>query len=583
MKADRYSDKFIFFFCIFAAFIAVFAFVQFGGMIVGDESYQAVMVRRYAEAPLAMLSFYIGHLWTSVFGFSLYNLRILVAVEMFLAVGITSFYLFRKTHNLKLTGFVFLLGCVILRFGSPNFYNWDTGNFLFESLSLYILLIFIEKPKISTSILLGIAVAFMSLGRLPSAIFLPAAMIIAWKAAKTKESKRFIAFAETGIFTGWILTILILVTIMTGSPANFIESFNPNNIISGHSPIKDLSYLWDRFQFIMAILPKTWAWGIGCLLLSVIMPKFKHRKNALITLSIWVLLCTLFSYWESIQNRNLQLFLGIGAPLGLGLLFALPVYALFRKEHTNVNSKIKWELWGCGMVLFSMAFGSDGYTERLISGFVIPALIAILWQVKYNSFRVYLKSFIVVTASTFFMMFAAHAVRIAGYFYRNTEMLKTFPVKGLYTEDPFLYEIEGTNRALHQLRTRGIPYIYLGNRRGMELFYGEDEGPSINNYHTDFNIKKFWDKTKNDYLDKVDATVIYDTEGNLYQKIAEDEKANEPGNPLIISQQEKIRDLRDLGFTETEIIDKAIILYRKERQNPNKRYPDISKTPMTSD
>lgn len=72
-----------------------------------DELYQTLSVKHYSDSPLAMLTFWIGNIWTRIFGFSILSLRNLLSTEQLITVGIATYWLWRHTRNIRLCAAAF--------------------------------------------------------------------------------------------------------------------------------------------------------------------------------------------------------------------------------------------------------------------------------------------------------------------------------------------------------------------------------------------------------------------------------------------------------------------------------------------
>lgn len=81
-----------------------------------DEAYQALSVRNYSDAPIGMLAFYIGNLWTRLAGDGLYQLRLLMVICYQISIAASCLFLYRKTGQPLLSSLLFLMLCVAARF-----------------------------------------------------------------------------------------------------------------------------------------------------------------------------------------------------------------------------------------------------------------------------------------------------------------------------------------------------------------------------------------------------------------------------------------------------------------------------------
>lgn len=89
----------------------------------GDESFQALCVADYQNSPIGMLAFYIGHLWQRLTGATVISLRCLASLEMLIAVGLGSFYLYRRSRRAMLSAGVFAICVTIARATAFQLYN----------------------------------------------------------------------------------------------------------------------------------------------------------------------------------------------------------------------------------------------------------------------------------------------------------------------------------------------------------------------------------------------------------------------------------------------------------------------------
>lgn len=103
------------------------------GSILGDECYQALCVRSYENAPLAMLSFYTGHVWTTIFGEGILQLRVLMVLCYQISVALPCIYLYRVSRRPLLSAFMFMMLSVGSRMTVLQLYGWDAGAYPFFS------------------------------------------------------------------------------------------------------------------------------------------------------------------------------------------------------------------------------------------------------------------------------------------------------------------------------------------------------------------------------------------------------------------------------------------------------------------
>lgn len=550
----NYIDVLILCLCVFSGCAIMFALENYGANS-KDELFQSICVRRYEESPLGLLSFRIGNLWTSIFGFSLLNLRILTSILLLLAIAVSTFYSYKITRKLKLSGILFLLGCIFLRAGTFSIYNWDTGTYLFDAFAICLLLSIIDKPSLLNLIGLGVTAALMTLGRAPSAIFLPLSTLMVFLSCRKRLSQVETFKLCAVIVISWLAAMTILTALILGSPFNYTEAFFNHNVITGHSPFSEHRYLAKRFVDMTAALPNIWFYGIVCLILSVILPRLR-RLYSIPILAAWVIFCIITAYSNTEKNHNLLIYFGIDTPVSLGLLIAVPIFRLFNKNSSSNLGTLKLKLWSCFILLISVSFGSDAYMQRMTTGFLIPIIAGLLWEYRNNEFHVFLKYSLGITLITFGMMLASHLANLA-YAYRNVPISKKYPYSGIRADSMCHLETIRAEDAINKVRSEGIPYLYLGDHLAAELSFGPDEGLSFQNYHNTLTNSEQWLRYKKGLIDKIDA-VVYVPGINKYKFDG------------------IIADLKSEGFIKSEKIGKAMILYRNHRKLPDKKYMKVN-------
>lgn len=540
--------------CVAAGCIFMFALENYGG-ISRDEFYQTICVRRYNESPLGLLVYWIGNLWSSIFGLTLKNLRILASLSEILAIAICSIYLFYSTRRLLLTSIVFLMSCIIIRAGGFTIYNWDTGAYFFDALALCCLLSTISKGSSIKYIMTGASIALVTLCRTPSGILLPLALVLIYFSCDNCKSKITALRPLAIILISFLVTILAFSLIILKNPLAYFSLFTDNNIITGHSPIKDHARLLTRLEIITRATPLRWFAGIGSLGLALLMTRLKKKKWLAVTITtLWIAYCAFMAYWLTPTNEHIELMLGMDTPVGLGLLLSLPVYCLF-DNNCRPGFKLKLKLLGCFFMMCSVAFGSDGYYERLTCSFMLPVIIALLWTIKKKAFRTFVKCSIILLTASFFVLQTTHLIRFYSIYkdypevpYRFYEFrgLKISPADEDFVHDSFA--------GIRMLRSEGVPYVFLGENMLTELVCGPDEGLSFQQFHYIIGAYEHWSLFKDSIVDRIDA-VVFNPKLKYY------------GYDQILS------DLRQEGFTDTVSVEDAIIVYRKPRRNPLKKYP----------
>lgn len=525
--------------CLLGGITIIFSLDNYSGFWT-DETFQALCVKRYQDQPLGLLTFYIGHIWTKICGFSILNLRYLVSLEYTLAVGVASFYLFRLTANKILTGLSFLLGCILLKTTSFSLYNWDSGTYLFDSIAICLLVSVIRHPSISRYLLLGIMTGLMTLGRIPSAIFLPLSLIIIVLANKYRE-KQFNSWkAVILVFGGWLACIVAMTWLICGSLPDYINLFRESHTISGHSPFKDWKYLINRFDAILQYTAQKCLPSIGCLLLAEILPKIKARRTRIIIQVLWIGFCCCLVAGLTRRDFSFLNFLGGDILIGMGFLLVYPIYLLYTK--TQRNRLLIIQLWAVFFLYISMAFGSDAYMERMVAGFSIPVTTAILWQTGYPTIRAYIRHFYFLTLLTFTAIFATQATMTIRAFHSDESEYSLEPFQGIKANPSGQDYLLKFSKAIPYLQKSGTRFAVMGDHIGLELVYGPHDGLPFYEFHEKLNETDGWKIYGDYYLQNVDAFVYPSSEEWIAPEI--------------------IEDIKEHGFTDSLIMGDAIILYR---------------------
>lgn len=552
---SRYFDILILFICILTGGLIMFSLIDIVDPYPKDELFQYICVRRYNESPLGILVFWLGHVWTDIFGFSILNLRILHSIEMIITMGITSGFLYVHIRNIRLAGVMFLLGCILLRVSNFYIYNWDTGSFIFDAITLCILISSLARPSYIKFFILGVSIALITLGRLPSGIFLPVAIIITCISLRNSSFRLTPAKASFLILLGWIMTMILLLWVILGNPIKYTQLFLEGNIVSGHSPIQDRAWLASRLAEVCLKTPDKWFAAVMVIILAVILPKIKNKLFSRSIMIIWLVYAALFAHWYTKNYVKSDLMLGMDAPLGFGLLLAVPVHNLFFKKQSISKTKIL-QLWTCGLLSLSIAFGSDAFTERITTSFILPIIVGLLWPLRNTQFHNFLKQFITIALITFSVILISHQLTLVK-FTQNYVKMTIYPFQQLKIEKSHLDYWEDARNATLIVRKKGIPYVYVGNHLLMELMTGKNEGPSFQEFHTYINNPQGWLNFREAKLQNIDA-VIY---SNRYSDL---------------TLEDLLNDIKRFGFTRINKLGDAVIIYREPRLNKDKSYTLIT-------
>lgn len=546
--ARRVSDYILTAICVAAGCVTMFMLIDCG-IPGGDETYQTICVRDYLESPLGLLTYRIGHWWTDLFGFTVLNLRILTSIELILASAVTSGWLYHRTRDLRLASALFLLSCIMLRAGAHYLYNWDTGTYLFDAVALCLLMSVFSRPTSAKCLLLGAVIALMTLGRATSGIFLPVATTLVYIAVRKTGKPGHAATAglrmAAMIVIGWAVCILALTTAVCGSPKAYLDSFSEQTVVTGHNPVKDIHSLWGRFAEMMLALPDKWFFGVICILLAAVLPAVSRRRNRILILLPWLMICLLTSYWHARSTPTISYRLGLDTPLGLGLLLAVPVYRLYDRR-AKFSGLCGLRLWACGLAMVSYSFGSDAYFERMITAFTLPVIVGVLWNENNQWVHGFTRSTVIVSILSFGTLYYTHYMIISRHF--RAMAPSDMPVVGGLRDAQMtgmLQTVKDMNNVARRLELDRKRFVYLGEYKKLQLIYGYDPGIPIHMYHYSWASKPDWDTYKGRYASRAEY-VIYDRR-IWYEDLGS-----------ILS------DVRASGYTDSISYGKIVVLRRPE-------------------
>lgn len=534
--------------CVACGIFVTFAMIHYS-YYDGDETYQSLCVRMYEKAPMGLLVFYLGNVWTEIFGFTVINLKILVSIEILLAVGLTSYYLYRLTRNKILTGLAFLLACILMKLFAFSLYGWDSGTYLFDAIAICLMVSLLTRPTGIKFLVLGVDIGLMTLGRLPSGIMLPLAIVVFIVAAKMKEVRFNLVKASLLIFTGWCATVVALLFLILGSPAEYVNALVEGNVVTGHSPLEDGTRLFKRLAFILTRSSIVTFPGLGCLLLACVYPRFRHPRNRRLVLLCWWCFCIIFM--ANILDSNYSIIFmrmqtfpalhGGDFVVGFGMMLAYPIYLMFKRRKNLPSVDIK--LWAIVSVMFAMAFGSDAYFQRMTVALAVPVIIGLLVRTPFTGLKNFLWD------STWICVVVLGSMLLYQFYYtariknRYARVQTLGPLTGLHTNVETEGAMYNLGDAVSYLQRNNVKFAPIDDNILTELIYGPNDGLSFHEFQYNLTERKGWDLYKDQIIPNVDAFVyVPDVNGRDY-------------GPMI-------KDLKKAGFNDTVRIGHAVIIYR---------------------
>lgn len=341
----------------------------------GDEGYMNLCIRDYQNSPLAMLTFYTGHLWTSLFGDSFLTIRRLGYAMGTLAILIGCTYYFQRTRKMLQAAFLFALGCAVMSLERFLIYNWDVAAYPYYALLAVLVIDDIRRPRLWKVIAAGFTVCMLAISRIQLVVLIPIfAVIVAMPVRRVPE----ICARHVLVYLLSVSVAFVLLTwVMCGSVSLYIGAFSPDNIITGHG-LKDLMRAYYIFKDNFAINISTSALSLSAIIVAITLTKYpvlsRVQKTMLCGFLAFCGFCyylVLLSIYHTVFNI-LTSFTGIV----LFLLLLLPVCNLFKEKKERIPMLQLAVVW---ILLAAPVLGSDYSICRMFSSFLLAPLMTILY------------------------------------------------------------------------------------------------------------------------------------------------------------------------------------------------------------
>ncbi len=373
----------------------------------GDETYQMTCIRYFKDAPLAMMTFFNGHVWSELFGFSFLSFRILCRICYIIAIGCGVIFLYIKTHNHLLSAFIFFISCFIATLGSFGIYNWDTGAYPIEAIGIITLMFFLQKPSFLKIIIIGSMTGIMTCTRLPLALFsiiCLVSLIFVYRDNRISLQclLSYLAIGIASMFTA----IFICGIIMTGSFLDYVNAFNSNNIISGHG-FKDIEvFIW-RFKMVFPYVCIATTPVALCYLCA---NWIQGESNLLLKIFIFSLLCILLG-WSVLRIIALhecydQPIFGLGVTFVIITSLVYPFFIIDKNSIPTDGNLIKQQSIIILSSLILLGVGSDTAFERFNTTFLFPISMGVLWPILNKNSKTTIKLWLSFCAVTFIFIWS---------------------------------------------------------------------------------------------------------------------------------------------------------------------------------
>lgn len=455
--------------------VCSFVGMQYPGLGYGDEGYQLLCIDNYMEAPAGMLSYYIARGWQEIFGDSVIGMRVLASLLTTAAVAVGCLYMCCLTRD-KLASAVMFFCCVITaRISDFNLFNWETGSFLFASVSLLLMLSLLKSVALWKYLLLGVFLALTAMAKITMIIEVVPAIIVAAYVNKGKTRQAILAVSVG--FAGFLVALLSVTQFMTGGIACYIAAFVPDNITSGHTA-GDWSRYVDRFLDSMPFQLAVWGPAILCMPMAVLFHKLGSvGKIVLICMYVMWSAMTLWLF-DNLSDYEYPL-LGCGMPL---LVYVVCFAAIWnrcakRSDKLSVARPVLWVIFGYVLLI---GFGSDSSFERCTIVFALPMAVGELWLSVKGRARRLLVNILAVGFAGIITMWGCRMVMEARLgIYDGSEFTRCQYLK---LNQRVYSQLSEVANAIECLDKDGCDYVIFGDRYPALAVFGNDNGLSIHQF-----------------------------------------------------------------------------------------------------
>lgn len=415
-----------------------------------DEPYQMLNAAEYLHSPMAPLSAWLGHAWSSLFGFTLLNFRILAVICAILSVAVPSAFLYRRTRMSNLSIAVFGAGTLWLALvpAKSYLYGWDSLSTLLLVVVMLLCVSYLQRPSAKLATLLGIAVALATLARIPNVAAIPvvAAAILLGRGSAKNKALRLAAFLAVFAAVG-----LACLTAIYCSPSAYFASFG-ENVISGHS----FPYLVDGYLRTLIPALRFSALALAILLCAKVFPGIGSMAVVAIVLAFGA---TLPSF-PLATTANF---------LSLGLLTAVIILSDVRAAKVVL------------IVLLSLCAtaGSDMGFEKVITIQAVVILAALSGSKTRRA--VFLGGSVMLALSLWVEIPAQRELAFEDKgFARTTVRVASTPFAGVFTTSEKATEIQAIDSLVVSWHDRGGRVLVVGDcfRFAADLISGEPRFPA---------------------------------------------------------------------------------------------------------
>lgn len=353
------------------ALLLSFAYLFIGLGLINDQFYWIYLCKDYKISPMSVGTLWLGHIWGSLFSYSLISFRIL----KWLIELLTLFFACRvsKLNCNYFTVFICALSILFIGYGWQNEYGATVLTNLFVVLTICAFSRYITKCTVGSLTSLAIVSGASAIVRFPNIMIIPivSILIVSWGICR---KDRLVAILEHSV-----LFIGIAFALWWGSMAALLGTLNPlamlnasmTSVAQGSHSFSSLlnGYLWD-FSSFWGLLASSFLFGMTIFVYrGALSKKWKSLVCvcSVLLFGLFFLKTVGFHKWV---NMQLMQFLSAG----ILILLLVGIYGALSKKD-SVRAILYFAIL---MLVFVPTMGSDTRYLKLfpLTIFFLPAL----WQ-----------------------------------------------------------------------------------------------------------------------------------------------------------------------------------------------------------
>ncbi len=343
------------------------AMQPYGTVFAIDECYQYLSVLHYKESPVAPLSFYIGHLWSLLFGNNVLSMRMLQVLMQIAAIGLGVVYFYRRTRDCRVASVLFATLLTASKFWSMNIYGWDVGSYPFIMLCLLAAIRYYHRPTMTAVLFLAFSFALMCLSRVTLLAGLPfVSGLVVW------ICRRRVRACVAQLLCGTVLGLIVVAAVLSliyGSVGAYTDVCILDNIVNGHVGKSAFFRLYGRLYHTTLEVVAGWSIGVSALVCTYFIVKAKRWKPA-----IWIMSALAMAFVVSSLHSLSEYFYIFGAMHPV--FFFLCFYGAYRAAMSGSKVNMPFENVIVLVVAMLPLVGSDSFLVRVLVLPVLPVVCA---------------------------------------------------------------------------------------------------------------------------------------------------------------------------------------------------------------